>query len=256
MKRTFPAAISARPASTGVLSAFSAAMAITLLAAGGQAAAQDIINGQPTKKDPPGGNGIGTNDVPVTFNGVTRHNLTTTTSFALDGAAGTYNIPVTTYTDINNQAVAGTVINDAIFIPYNAGSGSGNYRRLFEMGGKDVVDGYNRDAGQANQGNTFEAATPNGFDPNLTVGSLVASNGYYQFSLDINEPGQLPTRFLSVDRLRIYVETVTPGIDPNPLPKTVAELGNLAPWSTTWTSARTTASCSTTHWQAAPVRTI
>ena len=95
------------------------------------------------------------------------------------------------------------------------------------MGGKDIVDGYNRDAGNPNQGNTFEAATPNGFDPNLTVGSLVANNGYYQFSLDVNEPGQLPSRFLSVDRLRIYVENVTPGSDPSPLPKTVAELGNL-----------------------------
>ncbi len=154
----------------------------------------------------------------------TRHNLSTTTGFQLDGAAGTYNIPTSTYTGSNNQQISGTVIEDAIFIPYNTGSGSGTYRRLFQMNGKDVVDGYNRDAGDS----TFEASTPNGFNELLKVGELVANNGYYQFSLDINEPGSNPNKFLSVDRLRLYVESAAPyTTDPNPLPKTVTNLTQL-----------------------------
>lgn len=158
----------------------------------------------------------------------TLHNLSTTTSFQLDGAAGTYNIPTSTYTGSNNQQIFGTVIQDAIFIPYNTGSGSGNYRRLFQMDGKDLVDGYNRDAGNPNQGNTFEATTPNGFNQFLKVGELVANNGYYQFSLDINEPKADSNKFLSIDRLRLYVESAAPfTTDPNPLPQTVNNLTQL-----------------------------
>jgi hypothetical protein len=67
----------------------------------------------------------------------------------------------------------------------------------------------------------FDSKVPNGFDPRITIAHLVDNSGYYQFSLDINEPASGTSVFLSIDDLQVYVG---PAAEPGTLPSTVAGL--------------------------------
>ncbi len=160
-------------------------------------------------------------------------NLTTSTSFGridnTTSATSTQTVARNTYIGTNNSTNFGAVVNGALLLPSGSGAGSGTYRRLFalDQGGSQIIDldGYNRDL--PNNTPNFNSKVPNGFDPLLTVGQLVANNGYYQFSLDINEANGGNNAFLSVDEFQVYVEPINPGTDPSPLPSTVGTLGDL-----------------------------
>lgn len=143
------------------------------------------------------------------------------TTFDINNGAGTSPvIPFSQYQGIDNLYRDGAVVNSALILPSDARSGSGVYRKLFGLDpDKDGVNaGYNRVV------TGFDSKISNGFDPIITVGSLIPNNGFFQFSLDINDGGNIPGRFLSLDDIQIYVGGAT---DPIPLPGTVATLGNL-----------------------------
>ncbi len=115
-------------------------------------------------------------------------------------------------------------MNGALILPSGAGAGSGSFRSLYRLtqggGGDGNFDGYNREL-PASATTNFDSKVPGGFDPILTVGQLVANNGYYQFSLDINEPGAGDQRFMSIDDVQIYVGAAA---ELSPLPTTLSGL--------------------------------
>lgn len=151
-------------------------------------------------------------------------NLTGTTSFAAtnlsNNTAFTANVPISTYTTINNSTATGAVVNGALIVPGGAGSGSGVYRRLFNLNNNgSVLDGYNREV--PNKGE-FESTVFSNPGPTIRISDLVAFQGHYVFALDVNEPsGGDVNRFISLDEIRLYVGTNT---DPNPVPTTAAGL--------------------------------
>lgn len=144
-------------------------------------------------------------------------NLTNDTSFGTSG--GTREVPLSTYLGADLNLYRGAVIDGAILSQAGIGSGSGAYRRLFQLGGESTVNGYNR--GVPKQGSEFDESVPGGFDPVVRLSDLVPNNGYYQFTLDINEPGSGTNRYLSIDEAQIWVGGL---LDPDPLPNTEAEI--------------------------------
>ncbi len=154
-------------------------------------------------------------------------NLTRTAKFEgqttfdiVNQTADSPTIPFSQYQGIGNISSYGAVVNNALILPSNSGSGSGVYRKLFGLDAdKDgVTSGYNRVV------TGFDSKISNGFDPVLKISNLIANNGYCQFRLDINEGGNSTNQFLSLDDLQIYVGGAS---DPAQLPGTVATLGNL-----------------------------
>lgn len=159
------------------------------------------------------------------------YNLTAMTVTNADNST----VPVTT-TFINNHTVTGAWLQGTaggggsgdVFVRSGAGgSGSGVYRRLFSFSENNkpstdltvMENGYNR-------GGAFDASTPGGFDPYVTVGQMNLSNltsdgGYYVVAMDINETGG--GQELSMDDFQIWT-----GPNQNPtIPTTPAGLSNL-----------------------------
>jgi len=157
-------------------------------------------------------------------------NLTNDTQFtttALGGGAGTAVVDLATYTSINNGVQRGAVVNGALLLQGSVGSGSGNYRRLFQVGanGRETTeDGYNRAVTTNKNGSTFNESISNGFDPLLRLGELLEVNGYYFFALDTNENNNATDKWISLDEIQVYVGG---SVDPDTLPNTPSTLGSL-----------------------------
>lgn len=127
-------------------------------------------------------------------------------------------------TIIDNVTVTGSFIGDAFFRFGAGGSGSGVYRRMFNMSDGKVTtnnaeEGYNRpqimDVGQL---------SPQSFTYDIHMSNLLTdkSGQYYVFALDINQLGS--SGFLSLDNVQVYTRN---GEDPSPLPTNSSQLGNL-----------------------------
>jgi hypothetical protein len=125
-------------------------------------------------------------------------------------------------TIIDNVTVTGAFIGDAFFRFGLGGSGSGMYRRMYNMSDGKVTtnnaeEGYNRpnimDVGQLSL---------NSFTYDIHMSNLLTdrSGQYYVFALDINQNGG----YLSLDNVQIYTRT---GEDPVPLPTNSSQLGDL-----------------------------
>jgi hypothetical protein len=154
-------------------------------------------------------------------------NLTAaSTTFATTAPVGTQTVPLSTYQGVDNLPHFGAVVNGALLLPSDAGSGSGSYRSLYRLtqggGGDGNFDGYNR--ALPNNTPIFDSKVPSGFDPVITIADLIDNKGYFQFSFDINEPGSSPNSFISIDEFQVYVGSAT---DPAPLPSTLAGLATL-----------------------------
>lgn len=110
-------------------------------------------------------------------------------------------------------------INDAIYRRPGAAdtvnSGSGIFRDLYTSTGgsstSDKQEGYNRH-------DIMDSHIPGGFDPNITVGDLIADNtgNYYVFVVDSNEPGGGGNESISLDDFKIHIGSDT---DPVSLPQ-------------------------------------
>ena len=124
-------------------------------------------------------------------------------------------VPVTTNTSLG-PVLIGDFIDGNSFIRRTipgyeeVGSGSGMYRRLFDFGDGKVTtnntqEGYNRPG-------AFDAGNLGGFDYTLRVSNLTldASGQYYVFALDVNESGNSPETFISLDNVRIYTTNAEP----------------------------------------------
>ncbi|HPA18034.1 MAG TPA: hypothetical protein PLU30_09820 [Verrucomicrobiae bacterium] len=127
-------------------------------------------------------------------------------------------------TIIDNVTVTGSFIGDAFFRFGAGGSGSGVYRRMFNMSDGKVTtnnaeEGYNRpqimDVGQL----SLQSFT---YDIHMSNLLTDKSGQYYVFALDINQVGSTP--FLSLDNVQVYTRN---GEDPSPLPTNSSQLGNL-----------------------------
>jgi hypothetical protein len=151
-------------------------------------------------------------------NGVEFLNLTGTAITATDTNPDTVIVPDQVTHDIGGvpTTFAGGQINGAIFRQGLASdpvksSGSGTFRDLYNLQNNGAESGYNRNG-------VGDASVPGGFNPFITVGSLVAdsSGSYYIFALDINEQNNANGRWLVLDDLRLYVGSAT---DPVTLPE-------------------------------------
>lgn len=115
-------------------------------------------------------------------------------------------------------------MNGAIIVSAGNGAGSGTYRKLYGLkagSNGPVLDGYNREID--NKVTTDFETQVSGFDPVLTVGNLVNFNGYFQFSVDINESNSTGIP-LSIDDFRVYLGGPS---EPNPLPALEGDLDDL-----------------------------
>lgn len=114
-------------------------------------------------------------------------------------------------------------MDGALIVPGGAGSGSGVYRRLFNLNGNgSVLDGYNRAV--PNKGE-FESSVFSNPGPTIRISDLSVFQGHYVFALDVNEPsGGAVTQYISLDEIQLYVGGNT---DPNPVPTTAAGLSDL-----------------------------
>lgn len=162
-------------------------------------------------------------------------NLTSYTSFGATtnpgGVATTVNVPISTYVGPDSLTHVGAVVNGALIVPSANLSGSGVYRRLYEIDQSfDVGDAYNRVIPKGASPDDFEDKIPNGFDPFIRISDLADQGGYYAFSLDLNDPSSFPDGFESVDEIKLFIGNVDVNgnpVDPTPLPGSVAGLSSL-----------------------------
>lgn len=154
-------------------------------------------------------------------------NLTNDTVFntITGGVGGQTTVPLSTYTDINNNQSRGAIVDGALLLQGGLGSGSGVYRRLYQLDSNTATkDGYNRVVTTNKNGSEFEEKIPNGFDPFLRINQLTAIDGYYTFSLDTNENNNAINKWDSVTEIQFYVGGST---DPVNLPITANALPQL-----------------------------
>ena len=158
-------------------------------------------------------------------------NLTNDTTFDTvtipGGQAGTTQVPLSYYTTAQGTQARGALVDGALLLQGSSGAGSGVYRRLFQVnasGQQETEDGYNRAVTTNKNGSEFEEGIPTGFDPNLRINQLSATNGYYFFSLDSNENNNATDKWVSITEIQFYVGGTT---DPAILPSTFSGLSSL-----------------------------
>lgn len=142
-------------------------------------------------------------------------NVVNLTSATFDGEAVDTTI-------LSSVTVTGAFIGDSFFRFGLGGSGSGVYRKMYNLSDSSVSttdpqEGYNRP-------NTLDVGNLNGFDYMVRMSNLVTdkSGEYYVFALDINQVGGT-ARYLSLDDVQIYIGSST---DPTTLPTNTAGLAS------------------------------
>lgn len=123
-------------------------------------------------------------------------------------------VPVTTNTSFGPVVIGGFINGDSFVrrtIPgyEEVGSGSGVYRRLFDLTDNSVTTNNSQEA--YNRSGVLDGGSSQGFDYTLRMSNLAldSSGQYYVFAFDANESGG-QNSFLSVDNVRIYTTNAEP----------------------------------------------